>query len=207
MSFSLPPLPFSKNALAPFLSEETLEFHYEKHHRGYLEKLKKLIKGTEFEKASLEDIIHRASGDLFNNAAQFWNHSFYWNSMSPDGMKVKSEEFKNALKLGFGSEEAFKTDLEKKGMEHFGSGYAWVVIGDLGQIEIETKTNAINPLVENKWPLLTCDLWEHSYYLDYRNEKKKYLKGFIEKINWEFAEKNFLESKSRSPQKHKSMAV
>ncbi len=191
MTHELPPLPFAKNALAPHISEETLEYHYGKHHQAYVTNLNKLIVGTEFENASLEDIIKKAEGGIFNNGAQVFNHTFYWNCMSPDGGGKPEGALAEAIDKAFGSFEAFKEKFSQTAVTTFGSGWAWLVKNADGSLEIMSTGNAGNPLREGKTPLLTCDVWEHAYYIDYRNARPKYVENFWNLVNWKFAEKNF----------------
>ena len=191
MTHELPPLPYPKDALVPHISEETLEFHYGKHHQTYVTNLNNLIKGTEFEALSLEDIIRKASGGLFNNAAQVWNHTFYWNSLSPNGGGQPSGALADAIEKQFGSFDSFKEEFTKTAVTTFGSGWAWLVKNSDGSIAVVSTSNAGCPLTEGQVPLLTCDVWEHAYYIDYRNARPKYLEAFWELANWGFAEKNF----------------
>ncbi len=193
MKHELPPLPYKKKALEPFLSTETLEFHYEKHHRGYVEKLNELIVGTPYEEMALADLIRQAEGKIFNNAAQVWNHTFYWNCMSPDSTQLRSHDFQEIVRHNFGSREELLQEFTEAGKDYFGSGYVWLTLDSNGSLRIETMTNAENPLTQDRIPLLTADLWEHAYYIDYRNERARYLNQFVKKINWEFVERNFQE--------------
>ncbi|NVK87814.1 MAG: superoxide dismutase [Fe], partial [Gammaproteobacteria bacterium] len=169
MAFELPPLPYAKDALAPTISEETLEFHYGKHHNTYVVNLNNLVEGTEFANASLEDIIKQSSGGIFNNAAQVWNHTFYWNSMSPNGGGEPSGELASAINSAFGSFEEFKTKFSQSAATNFGSGWTWLVKKSDGSLDIMNTSNAGCPLTEaGVTPLLTVDVWEHAYYIDYR---------------------------------------
>lgn len=186
MPFSLPPLPFNKNALKPHMSEETLEFHYGKHHQAYINKLNELTKGTEFEKMSLEEIIKKSSAAIFNNAAQTWNHTFFWNCLSPQGGGEPKGDLASAINSTFGSFTAFKEKFSTTAVGLFGSGWTWLVKNANGSLEILPMSNAGNPLVENKTPLLTCDVWEHAYYIDYRNARPKFVEGFWHLVNWNF---------------------
>jgi superoxide dismutase, Fe-Mn family len=192
MKHELPPLPYSLDALAPILSKETLEYHYGKHHKAYVDKLNELIPGTEFENLSLEEVIKKAqAGPIFNNAGQIWNHTFYWQSMTPERSKNKlSANLAAAIDQAFGSLEKFKEAFNKAAVAQFGSGWAWL-IKDKAGLAIQTTSNAITPFREGKTCLLTCDVWEHAYYIDYRNARPKYLEKFWELVNWEFASKNF----------------
>ncbi len=187
----LPPLPFEKNALEPHISAETLEYHYGKHHAAYVSNLNKLISRTEFESASLEDIIMKAKGGIFNNAAQVWNHTFYWNSLSPDGGGEPKGALANAITKAFGSFGDFKEKFSASAAGNFGSGWTWLVKNANGEVEIANTSNAANPMTNRLTPLLTCDVWEHAYYIDYRNARPKYVEAFWNLVNWDFAEKNF----------------
>ncbi len=187
----LPPLPFEKNALEPHISAETLEYHYGKHHAAYVSNLNKLISRTEFESASLEDIIMKAKGGIFNNAAQVWNHTFYWNSLSPDGGGEPKGALANAITKAFGSFGDFKEKFLASAAGNFGSGWTWLVKNANGEVEIANTSNAANPMTNRLTPLLTCDVWEHAYYIDYRNARPKYVEAFWNLVNWDFAEKNF----------------
>jgi Fe-Mn family superoxide dismutase len=191
MAFELPPLPYAKDALAPTISEETLEYHYGKHHNTYVVNLNNLVAGTEFENASLEDIIKKSSGGIFNNAAQVWNHTFYWNSLSPNGGGEPSGALADAIKEAFGSFEEFKTQFTQSAATNFGSGWTWLVKNAEGKLQIVNTSNAGCPITEGLTPLLTVDVWEHAYYIDYRNARPQYLEGFWKLVNWDFAAKNF----------------
>ena len=191
MAFELPALPYAKTALAPHISEETLEFHYGKHHQTYVTNLNNLVPGTEFDGLALEDIISKSSGGIFNNAAQIWNHTFYWNSLSPNGGGQPSGNLASAIEASFGSFEAFKAEFTKCAVTTFGSGWAWLVKDKEGNLSLVSSSNAACPLTEGLTPLLTCDVWEHAYYIDYRNARPKYLEAFWSLVNWDFAAKNF----------------
>ncbi len=191
MEHTLPALPYAMDALAPTISKETLEFHYGKHHQAYATNLNNLIKGGEFENASLEDIIKRSSGGIFNNAAQIWNHSFYWNSLSPNGGGAASGSLAAAIDKKWGSFDAFKEAFTKSAIGNFGSSWTWLVKKADGSVDIVNTSNAATPLTGADKPLLTCDLWEHAYYIDYRNRRPDYLAGFWKLVNWEFAARNF----------------
>lgn len=191
MAFELPPLPYAIDALAPTISQETLEYHYGKHHQAYVTNLNNLIAGSEFESASLEDIIKKSSGGIFNNAAQVWNHTFYWNSLSPNGGGEPSGALKDAIVAKWGSVEAFKDAFSKSAAGNFGSGWTWLVKKPDGSLDIVNTSNAGTPLTTADKPLLTCDVWEHAYYIDYRNARPKYLEVFWNLVNWKFAEQNF----------------
>jgi Fe-Mn family superoxide dismutase len=184
MSFELPKLPYSKNALEPYISEKTIEFHYGKHHQAYVTKVNDLSKGTPFENASLEEIIKKAEGGVFNNGAQVWNHTFYFFQFSPDGCKEPKDELKKAIEAKFGSFEKFKEEFSNAAATLFGSGWAWLVKNENGKLEIVQTANAGNPLRNGKTPLLTCDVWEHAYYLDKQNARPKYIEDFWKIIDW-----------------------
>ena len=190
MAFTLPELPYALDALEPTISKETLEFHYGKHHQTYVTNLNNLVAGTEFESASLEDIIKKASGGVFNNAAQVWNHTFYWNSMSPNGGGEPSGKLAEAINAKWGSVAAFKEAFNKSAAGNFGSGWTWLVKKSDGSLDIVNTSNAATPLTTSDVPLLTCDVWEHAYYIDYRNARPKYLESFWNVANWDFAAKN-----------------
>lgn len=191
MSFELPNLPYAMNALAPHISEETLQYHYGKHHRAYVNNLNNLAAGTEYEHMSLEDIIKKASGGIFNNAAQIWNHTFYWHSLAPNAGGEPTGEFAEKIHQTFGSFEEFKTIFTKSALTLFGSGWAWLVKNNAGELEIVQTSNAGNPMLDGKTPLFTCDVWEHAYYIDTRNDRGAYLKNFWELVNWKFADNNW----------------
>jgi Fe-Mn family superoxide dismutase len=191
MSHELPALPYAKNALEPHLSAETLEFHYGKHHQTYVTNLNNLIAGTEFETLSLEDIVKKSSGGIFNNAAQVWNHSFYWNSLSPNGGGVPTGALGEAIDQSFGSFDKFNEEFAKCAVTTFGSGWAWLVKNADGSLALVSTGNAATPLTNGQTPLFTCDVWEHAYYVDYRNLRPKYLEAFWNLVNWEFAAANF----------------
>ena len=191
MEHTLPELPYAKNALAPHISEETLEFHYGKHHATYVTKLNGFLPGTEFENASLEEIVKNASaGPVFNNAAQVWNHTFYWNSLSPNGGGEPGGDLAGAIEKSFGSVEEFKSKFTDSAVNNFGSGWTWLAKNPDGTLAIVNTSNAGNPLTEGVIPVLTCDVWEHAYYIDYRNLRPKYLEAFWNLVNWEFASAN-----------------
>lgn len=191
MPFNLPELPYSLNALMPHLSEETLEYHHGKHHKAYVDNLNKLITGTGFETMSLEEIIRNSSGGVFNNAAQAWNHTFYWHSLSPNGGGTPKGVVLEAIEKQFGHFDKFKEAFSQKAITQFGSGWAWLVLHKDGSLEVTSTGNAETPLQNpNVTPLLTCDVWEHAYYIDYRNQRPKYVEHFFELINWEFVERN-----------------
>lgn len=193
MKIKQPELPYAMNALEPHISQETLEYHYGKHHKAYVDKTNTLIEGTEFADMDLESIIKGAKGGLFNQAAQVWNHSFYWNSMSPDGGGDPEGAIADAIRESFGSLDNLKEEFNEKTISNFGSGWAWLVKNksDNGLSIIETD-DAQTPLTdESVVPLLTCDVWEHAYYIDYRNARAKYLDAWWKLVNWEFANRNY----------------
>ncbi len=191
MQHQLPALPYAMDALQPHISRETLEFHYGKHHQAYVTNLNNLVKGTEFENMSLEDIVRKSSGGVFNNAAQIWNHTFYWNSLSPKGGGKPTGDLAKAIDARFSSFDEFKKQFSAAAAGTFGSGWAWLVKNADGTVAIESTSNAATPLTSNKKPLLTCDVWEHAYYIDYRNRRPDYVAAFWNLVNWEFAAKNF----------------
>ena len=191
MEHTLPALPYAPDALAPHISRETLEFHHGKHHQAYVTNLNNLIKGTEFEDASLEDIVRKSSGGVFNNAAQIWNHTFYWNSLSPKGGGAPSGALAAAMNAKWGSWEAFKEAFTKSAIGNFGSSWTWLVKKPDGSLDIVNTSNAATPLTTGDTPLITCDLWEHAYYIDYRNRRPDYLGAFWSLVNWDFASRNF----------------
>lgn len=197
MAFDLPPLPYDLNALEPHISANTLSFHYGKHHQAYVTNLNGLIEGTDLASKSLEDIIRITAGDkdkvgIFNNAAQVWNHTFYWNSMAPQGGGKPKGELAEKINEDFGSYDEFTKLFKQAGVTQFGSGWAWLVLNKDGQLEIMKTANADLPMVHGKKALFTCDVWEHAYYLDYQNRRPDYVDTFLNHlINWDFAEKNF----------------
>ncbi|GAB6139365.1 superoxide dismutase [Fe] [Methylosoma difficile] len=193
MAFELPALPYAKNRLIPHISEETLEYHYGKHHQTYVTNLNNLVPGTEFEGMSLEEIIMKSSGGIFNNAAQVWNHTFYWNSLAPSAGGAPTGELAAAIDAQFGSFEKFKEDFTKCAVTTFGSGWAWLVKNADGSLALVSTSNAACPLTTGQKPLLTCDVWEHAYYIDYRNARPAYLEAFWALVNWDFAAANFAE--------------
>ncbi len=192
MSFELPALPFESNALEPHISAETLSFHHGKHHATYVTNLNNLVPGTEFEGKSLEEIITSApAGGVFNNAAQIWNHTFYWNSLSPNGGGEPGGALADAINKAFGSFDEFKAKFSTSAATNFGSGWTWLVKNADGSVEIVNTSNAGCPLTDGKTPLLTCDVWEHAYYVDYRNARPKYVEAFWNLANWDFAAQNY----------------
>jgi len=190
MSFELPSLPFDMDALEPYISHETLEYHYGKHHQAYVTNLNNLTTGTEYAESSLEDVVRSAQGGLFNNAAQVWNHSFYWNCLSPNGGGEPAGSLATAIKAAFGSFEEFKGKFSQTAITTFGSGWGWLVQNNDGSLELMSTSNAGNPMTSGKKPLLTCDVWEHAYYIDYRNARPKYVEAFWKLVNWDFVSDN-----------------
>jgi superoxide dismutase, Fe-Mn family len=191
MAHQLPELPYAMNALEPHMSAETLEYHYGKHHQTYVNNLNNLIPGTEFENASLEEMIKRASGGIFNNGAQVWNHSFFWNCLSPNGGGQPSGGLADRIGKDFGSFDDFKKQFSDKAATLFGSGWTWLAKNPDGSLAIVQTSNAANPIQSDQKPVLTLDVWEHAYYIDYRNQRVKFIEAFWNVINWEFASKNF----------------
>jgi Fe-Mn family superoxide dismutase len=190
MQFEVPPLPYSKDALEPVMKKETLEFHYEKHHKGYMTKLKSLLEGKPEAEKSLEEVIKTSSGAVFNNAAQVWNHTFFWDGMKPAGGGSPSGDVLDLLNRDLGGAAGFKDQFVKGGVGRFGSGYVWLVL-DAGKAKIIDTPNAETPLTTAQVPLLTADVWEHAYYLDHRNNRQAFLEIFCDKlINWDFVAKN-----------------
>ena len=192
MEHKLPALPYAMDALAPHMSKETMEFHYGKHHQAYVTNLNNLIKGTEFESASLEDIIKKSSGGVFNNAAQVWNHSFFWNCMKPGGGGKPSGALASAIDKKWGSFDGFKDAFTKSAVGNFGSGWTWLVKKGDGSVDIVNTSNAGTPLTGADKAVLTIDVWEHAYYIDHRNARPKFVETFLNSLaNWDFAGKNF----------------
>ncbi|MGH1498369.1 superoxide dismutase [Fe] [Yersinia proxima] len=190
MSFELPALPYAQNALEPHISAETLEYHYGKHHNTYVVNLNNLIKDTEFAGKSLEDIVKTSSGGIFNNAAQVWNHTFYWHCLSPNGGGEPTGKVAAAINQSFGSFAEFKAQFTDAAVKNFGAGWTWLVKKADGSLAIVSTSNAATPLTTADKPLLTVDVWEHAYYIDYRNARPKYLENFWALVNWSFVEKN-----------------
>ena len=191
MSFELPKLPYAKNALEPYISEKTLEYHYGKHHQAYVNNVNNLIKGTEFENATLEEMIAKADGGIFNNAAQVWNHTFYFNQFCKDGCNEPKDNLIEAIKAKFGSFEAFTEQFSKAAATLFGAGWAWLVIDENGELEIVQTSNAGNPLRANMKPILTCDVWEHAYYIDKQNARPSYIEDFWKILDWKVISERF----------------
>ena len=192
MEHTLPPLPYAMDALQPHISKETLEFHYGKHHQAYVTNLNNLIKGTEFENLSLEEIVKKSSGGVFNNAAQVWNHTFYWNCLAPNAGGAPTGAVADAINAKFGSFDNFKAEFTKSCVGNFGSGWTWLVKKADGSVDIVNTGAAGTPLTTADKALLTVDVWEHAYYIDYRNMRPKFVETFLDKlVNWKFAEANF----------------
>lgn len=190
MAFTLPPLPYALDALAPHISKETLEYHHGKHHAAYVNNLNNLVKGTENETKSLEEIVKSSSGGLFNNAAQVWNHTFYWNSMSPNGGGAPTGKVLDGITAKWGSFDKFKDEFNKAAAGNFGSGWTWLVQKADGSFDIVNTDDAETPLTTSDVALMTCDVWEHAYYIDYRNARPKYLEHFWNLVNWDFVAGN-----------------
>ena len=191
MQHELPPLPYAMNALEPHISRETLEFHYGKHHQTYVTNLNRLIKDTEFENMPLEEIVRKAQGGIFNNAAQTWNHTFFWHSMSPNGGGKPTGQVQQAIDNAFGSFEDFREKFSAAAVAVFGSGWAWLVKRPDGSVGIDTTSNALTPLASDSKPLLTLDVWEHAYYIDYRNKRPDFVAAYWNVVNWDFASRNY----------------
>jgi Fe-Mn family superoxide dismutase len=186
---TLPELPYARDALAPHISAETIEFHYGKHHATYVDKLNAALPGTAFENSTLEEIIQKASGPIFNNGAQVWNHTFYWNCLSPNGGSEPTGKLAEAINASFGDFATFKQKFSDSAVNNFGSGWTWLVKTASGGLEIVNTSNAANPLTGGQTPVMTCDVWEHAYYVDYRNARPKYLEAFWHLVNWDFVAK------------------
>ena len=193
MIHKLPELPYALDALQPHISKETLEYHYGKHHNAYVTNLNNLITGTEFEDMTLEDIIKKTSlSGIFNNAAQVWNHSFYWNCLSPNGGGKPKGKLLEAIEMSFGSFDEFKEKFTKSAITNFGSGWTWLVQNSDGSLVLLNTANAGTALTTEKTPLLICDVWEHAYYVDYRNARPQYIEAFWNLVNWDFVEENLV---------------
>jgi Fe-Mn family superoxide dismutase len=191
MEHKLPELPYAKDALSPHISAETLEYHYGKHHKAYVDKLNSMLPGTEFEDMPLEDIIRKApAGGLFNQAAQVWNHTFYWNGMSPSGGGAPAGNLATAINSAFGSYDDFRKKFQEMAVGNFGSGWTWLVAGKDGSLQVVNTDDAGNPMQQDLKPIMTCDVWEHAYYIDYRNARPKYVEAFFNLVNWDFAARN-----------------
>jgi len=192
MEHTLPPLPYAMDALAPHISKETFEYHYGKHHQAYVTNLNNLIKGTEFENAGLEAIVKKASGGIFNNSAQVWNHTFFWSSMKPNGGGAPTGALADAINTKWGSFDEFKKAFQTSAVGNFGSGWTWLVKKPDGSVDIVNTSNAATPLTTENKALLTIDVWEHAYYVDYRNARPKFVETFLASLaNWDFVAKNF----------------
>ncbi len=191
MAFELPELAYPLNGLEPHISAETLEYHYGKHHQTYVNNLNNLVPDTEFESMSLEDIVKKSSGGIFNNAAQIWNHSFYWNCLNPNGGGEPKGALADAINRTFGSFAEFKDEFSKAAITTFGSGWAWLVKNTDGSLAVVSTSNADTPLCGDAKPLMTCDVWEHAYYIDYRNARPKYVEAFWSLVNWDFISEQF----------------
>ncbi|MGM0626161.1 MAG: superoxide dismutase [Bacteroidota bacterium] len=192
MAFTLPELPYELNALEPHISKRTMDFHYNKHHAGYVKKLNGHTEDTEYANMSLEDVIKKSDGGVFNNAAQTWNHTFYWEGFSPDGGGKPSGEISEAINKQWGDFEKFKDDFSKKAATLFGSGWAWLVKTKDGKLDIIQGQNADNPMTEGHTPLLTCDVWEHAYYLDRQNKRPEYIENFWEIVDWDKVNERYI---------------
>jgi Fe-Mn family superoxide dismutase len=198
----MPPLPYPKDALEPTMSARTVEIHYEKHHRGYVDKVRELIEGTQREQRDLEQLLLASDGELFNNAAQAWNHAFFWRSMRPGGGGRAQGRLLELIEIGFGSFDRFRKEFSETAIHHFGSGWAWLVQDSSGELRVSSTSDADNPLLHQATPLLTLDVWEHAYYLDYRNERAHYVDGFLDALaNWEFAAQNLESAAALQPRK------
>jgi Fe-Mn family superoxide dismutase len=191
MEHTLPPLPYAKDALQPTMSAETLEYHYGKHHQAYVTNLNNLIKGTEFENLSLEEIIKKSQGGVFNNSAQVWNHTFFWNCMKPNGGGAPTGPVADAINAKWGSFDKFKEEFQKSAVSNFGSGWTWLVKKPDGSVDIVNTSNAGTPLTTENKALLTVDVWEHAYYIDYRNARPKFVESWWNIVNWDFVNQNF----------------
>jgi Fe-Mn family superoxide dismutase len=191
MTHELPKLPYAMDALQPYISKETLEYHYGKHHQAYVTNLNNLIKNTEFADASLEETIMKSSGGIFNNAAQVWNHTFYWHCMTPNSSGAPSGKLADAIIKKFGSFDEFKKQFSQLAISTFGSGWGWLVKNAAGELELVSTSNAGTPMQQGKKALLTCDVWEHAYYIDYRNARPTYVENFWKLVNWDFVAENF----------------
>jgi len=191
MEHTLPPLPYAKDALQPTMSAETLEFHYGKHHQAYVTNLNNLIKGTEYENMPLEEIIKKSQGGVFNNSAQVWNHTFFWNCMKPQGGGAPTGPVADAINAKWGSFDKFKEEFQKSAVGNFGSGWTWLVKKTDGSVDIVNTSNAGTPLTTENKALLTVDVWEHAYYIDYRNARPKFVESWWNIVNWDFVNQNF----------------
>jgi Superoxide dismutase len=190
MNYELPALPYAYDALAPYMSKETLEFHHGKHHKTYVDNLNKIVPGTEYDGMNLETLILKSNGGVFNNAAQIWNHTFFWNCLAPNAGGEPTGALKQFIERDFGSFTAFKEKFSDVTIKTFGSGWGWLVLNKDGKLEIVSTSNAANPMTDGKKPLLTCDVWEHAYYIDYRNKRPDFLAAFWNLVNWNFVAAN-----------------
>jgi Fe-Mn family superoxide dismutase len=190
LAIELPALPYDRTALEPHISGETIDFHYGKHHQAYVTNLNKMIEGTEFAEMSLEHIIRKSQGGMFNNAAQVWNHTFYWNCLSPNGGGEPNGKLADAINAAFGDFAKFKEQFSDTAVKTFGSGWGWLVQRADGALALASTPNAATPLTGDDTPLLTCDVWEHAYYIDYRNARPKYVEAFWNLVNWDFVTSN-----------------
>jgi Fe-Mn family superoxide dismutase len=195
MTFKQPELPYNLSDLAPFASEEQMDYHYNKHHAAYFKKLNGLVAGKEEEEQTLDQVVKESSGAVFNNAAQAWNHTFFWDCMSPNGGGSPKGELKDAIERDFGGLEPFMKQFSDAAAALFGSGWAWLATDSKGKLEIMPLSNADTPLKHNKTPVLTLDVWEHAYYIDYRNERPRFIEQFKDVIHWDFAEKCYQKAK------------
>jgi Fe-Mn family superoxide dismutase len=200
VKLEMPALPYAKEALEPTMSALTVEIHYEKHHRGYVDKVRELIEGTQRESLELEQLVVQSEGELFNNAAQAWNHAFFWRSMRPEGGDRPAGRLLEFLELGFGSLDRFRKEFADAAIRQFGSGWTWLVQDSSGELRVSSTSDADNPLMHGATPLLTLDVWEHAYYLDYRNDRARYVDGFLDRlVNWEFAAENLESAAAMRP--------
>ena len=195
MAFVLPELPYARNALAPHISEETVNYHYGKHHQGYVNKLNEVSKGTDNEKKSLDELVRTSTGSIYNLSAQIVNHTFYWNSLSPNGGGEPKGQIAEAINKRWGNFGEFKKEFSQVAAGHFGSGWAWLVKDSENNLKVVGGHDAHNPTTDGLVPILTCDVWEHAYYVDYRNDRVKYIEAWWSLVNWDFANKNFESSK------------
>lgn len=191
MKFTLPDLLFSPSALEPWLSAESFEYHHGKHHRAYVDKLNGLVEGTRLDELELTDVVRRAQGATFDNAAQHFNHSFFWSCLGEGEAPPPADDLRQAIERDFGSQEALEAEFERSALAHFGSGWCWLVKDASGGLRVGTTADAGCPLTENETPLLTCDLWEHAYYIDHRNDRAAYVRGFLRQARWDFASRCF----------------
>ncbi|MCE7031791.1 superoxide dismutase [Fe] [Lysobacter sp. GX 14042] len=190
MAFELPPLPYDRAALEPHISAETLDYHHGKHHKAYVDNLNKMVEGTEFAGMDLVEVVRKSQGGIFNNAAQTWNHTFFWNCMSPNGGGQPTGALAEAINKAFGDFETFKQQFTDTAIKTFGSGWAWLVQRPDGALALVSTSNANTPLTSEDTPLLTCDVWEHAYYIDYRNARPKFVEAFWNVVNWDFVASN-----------------